>query len=98
MHKPDISESMNKQQAIQTAERNINIKQEKKEWYLCIHEDGTNHRIQLLDKRSALWLSGLYKIQMTLKLMKQPTSAITTASLQYSNYEDYGRMWTRFIP
>jgi len=88
---------MNKEQAIRTAELNIKTKQEKGKHYLYVYEDGTNHRIELLDKKSTVWLSGLYKIQMTLKLMKQPESVISQACVQYSNYEDYGRMWTRFI-
>ena len=87
---------MNKQQAILKSEKSIHVKQEKSNWYLLIdHED--KHRIQIIDRQAAIWLSGLYKVQLAMRLMGHTDASIASASLRYSNHEDIGRRWTHYV-
>jgi hypothetical protein len=87
---------MNKDKAILKAEKSIYTKQEKHNWYLIInHEE--KHKIQLIDKRAATWLCGLYKVQLAMKLMGHLDATIASASIKYSNYEDIGRWWTNYV-
>lgn len=78
------------------AQRSIFVKQENKKFYLIINDEDPK-KIDIIDKRAATWLCGLYKVQMAMKYMGHTNADIASATLRYSNREDIGNMWTHYV-
>jgi hypothetical protein len=91
---------MNKHQAIRAATEQIRTKQEKNNWFI-LKWDNTKkefEKIQIIDKRASVWLAGYLRVELAMKLLGFPPADISSIALRYSNHEEYGRMWTQYIP